>query len=66
MEWPDVQRRMAGGEDARTEFKRGIGDLSRVGRTLAAFANARGCVLVLGVSHRTRRATGIPLDVHEK
>ena len=66
MEWPDVQRRIAGGEDARTEFKRGVGDLSGVGRTLAAFANARGCVLILGVSHQTRRVTGVPLDVQEK
>ena len=66
MEWPDVQRRIVGGEDARTEFNRGVGDLSGVGRTLCAFANARGYALVLGVSHRTRRVTGIPLDVHEK
>ena len=34
MEWPEVQRRIAGGEDARTGFKRKLGDLRGVGRTV--------------------------------
>ena len=53
MEWPDVQRRIAGGESACTEFNRGVGDLSAVGRTLCAFANSSG-----GVTHS--------LGAHEK
>ena len=39
MEWPDVQHRIAGGENARPQFKRGVGYLSGVDRTLCAFAN---------------------------
>ena len=42
MEWPDVQRRIAGGEDARTEFKGRLGDLRGVGRTVCAFASGDG------------------------
>ena len=49
MEWPDVQRRIAGGEDARTEFKRRLGDLRGVGRTVCAFANGDGGLVVIGV-----------------
>lgn len=49
IEWEQVQQRIAAGEDERTEFIRGIGDLSGVGRTLAAFANSSGGLLVLGV-----------------
>ena len=49
MEWSDVSRRIETGEDARTEFKRGLGDFSAVGRTLCAFANGDGGLLVLGV-----------------
>ncbi len=49
MNWPDVERRIAGGENARTEFKRGVGDLGGVGRTVCAFANGDGGLLVIGV-----------------
>lgn len=49
MEWLDVLQRIGSGEDARTEFKRGLGDFSAVGRTLCAFANGEGGLLVLGV-----------------
>ena len=49
MEWADVQRRIGAGEDARTEFKRGIGDLRGIARTLCAFANGDGGLLVIGV-----------------
>ena len=49
MEWPDVERRIGAGEDARTEFKRGIGDMRGVGKTLCAFANGEGGLLVIGV-----------------
>ena len=50
MEWPEVERRIGVGEDARTEFKRGMADLRSVGRTLCAFANGVGGLLVLGVA----------------
>ncbi len=49
MEWPEVERRIRAGEDAVTEFKRGIGDMRAVGRTLCAFANGAGGLLVLGI-----------------
>ena len=49
MEWPDVERRIAGGENARTEFKRGVEDLGGAGRTVCAFANGDGGLLVIGV-----------------
>ena len=49
MEWVDVLRRVERGEDARTEFKRGLGDLGAVGRTLCAFANGEGGLVVIGV-----------------
>ena len=49
MEWSDVLRRIEGGEDARTEFKLGLGDFSRVGRTLCAFANGDGGLVLVGV-----------------
>ena len=49
MEWLDVLRRVERGEDERTEFKRGLGDLGAVGRTLCAFANGEGGLVVIGV-----------------
>ena len=49
MEWLDVLRRIEGGENAHTEFKRGLGDLRSVGKTLCAFANGDGGLLVIGV-----------------
>ena len=60
MEWPDVQQRIAGGEDARTEFKRGIGDLRAVGKAICAFANGDGGLLVIGVDD-----AGAIVGVHE-
>ena len=45
-----VQDRIASGEDEYTEFKRKIGrDLSGVGKTLCAFANGPGGLLVIGL-----------------
>ena len=49
MEWRGVLQRIEAGEDAWTEFGRGPGDFSAVGRTLCAFANGGGGLLVLGV-----------------
>ena len=51
MEWLDVLRRIEAGEDARTEFKRGLGDLSDIGKAICAFANGEGGLLVLGVDN---------------
>lgn len=45
----DVLGRIEDGEDEHTELKRGMGDLDLVGRTLVAFANTGGGVLILGV-----------------
>ncbi len=49
MHWNDVLQRIADGENQATEFKRGLGDFSGVGKTLCAFANGDGGLLVLGV-----------------
>ena len=49
MDWSDVLNRIEGGEDARTEFTSGLGDFSSLGRTLCAFANGDGGLVVVGV-----------------
>ena len=49
MDWREVEHRISNGENEATEFKRGLGDLSVVGRTICAFANSGGGLLVLGV-----------------
>lgn len=49
MEWLDVLKRIEVGEDRHTEFKRGLGDLSSVGKAMCAFANTDGGVVILGV-----------------
>ena len=49
MEWLDVLRRIEAGEDESTEFKRGLGDLSPVGRAICAMGNGVGGLIVLGV-----------------
>lgn len=54
----ELQGRIAAGEDARTEFKRGLGDLRGVGKTLCAFANGAGGLVVLGVDD-SRRIVGV-------
>ena len=58
MEWSEVRRRIEGGEGPRTEFKRGPGDLSGVGRAICAFTNTSGGVVVLGVSDN-REVVGV-------
>ena len=49
MEWTNVLRCIEGGESAHTEFKRGLGDLGAIGKTLCAFANGDGGVVIIGV-----------------
>ena len=50
MEWLDVLHRIEAGEGRHTELKRGLGDLSAVGKAMCAFANTEGGVIVLGVT----------------
>ena len=61
MDWFDVLQRIEAGEDARTEFKREIGNMSAVGKTLCAFANGDGGVVLLGVDD-SGSITGIAED----
>ena len=49
MEWFDVLERIEAGESRTTEFKRGLGDLSAVGKAICAFANTEGGVVILGI-----------------
>lgn len=51
MEWFEILTRIEAGESQTTEFKRGLGDLSAVGRAICAFANTEGGVLILGVDN---------------
>ncbi len=61
MEWQDVRRRIEAGEDQHTEFKRGLGDLSAIGRAMCAFANTEGGLIILGVED-PRRIIGVKED----
>ena len=61
MEWLDVLRRIEAGESRTTEFKRGLGDLSAVGKAICAFANTDGGVLTLGVDE-ARTIVGVRED----
>jgi len=45
----EIRRRIAGGEGRRVEFKRGLPAPAKVARTLAAFANGVGGLLLVGV-----------------
>ena len=68
MEWLDVERRIENGEDDLTEFKRGF-DVSGVGRTLCAFANGEGGLIVMGVDNDSRTIVGVkanPETVQER
>ncbi|HED12060.1 MAG TPA: ATP-binding protein, partial [Gammaproteobacteria bacterium] len=49
MEWLEILERIAAGESEYTEFKRGLGDLSAIGKAICAFANTDAGVIVLGV-----------------
>lgn len=62
MDWRDVRVRIGEGESERTEFKRGLGDLSAVGKTVCAFANTEGGVVILGVTD-AKEIVGIREDV---
>ncbi len=49
MNWPEILEKISSGENERVEFKRGVKDLKPIGRSIAAFANTNGGVLILGV-----------------
>lgn len=49
MNWLEILERIDRGEDEHTELKRGAGDLGPIGRSIAAFANTEGGLVVLGV-----------------
>ena len=61
MEWLDVLLRIEAGESRTTEFKRGLGDLSALGKAMCAFANTEGGVIVLGVAD-SGEITGVKED----
>lgn len=69
-DWTDLERRIQLGEDSALELKRVLLAGAKVrapsrddlGDELAAFANSRGGILVLGVDDKSREVTGIPLD----
>lgn len=48
----ELLRRIESGEGARLEFKRGLPSPEKVARTLAAFANTKGGLLLVGVGDR--------------
>ena len=60
MDWLDVLRRIEAGEGGRTEFKRGLGDLSDIGKAICAFGNGDGGLIILGVDN-----TGVIVGVRE-
>lgn len=49
MNWSNLLGRIEAGEGARTEFKRGLGDFRAIAKTLCAFANGDGGLLVIGL-----------------
>ena len=61
MEWQHIRSRIERGEDRRTEFKRGLGDLSAVGKAMCAFANSEGGIIIVGVAD-TREIVGVKED----
>ena len=50
MDWQRVRKHIDEGEGPRTEFKRGLGDLTSVGKAISAFANSQGGLIILGVA----------------
>lgn len=58
MDWEDVEQRIEAGENAETEFTRGLGNLAGIGRAICAFANTAGGIIVLGVAN-TREIVGV-------
>ncbi len=61
MERLSILERVEAGEGDETEFKSELGDLSRIGRAICAFANTRGGEIILGVND-SREIVGIRED----
>lgn len=59
--WIDIERRIASGEDERTEFKLWSAFPDKVAIALCAFANSEGGLLILGVDD-SGRLVGVPGD----
>jgi hypothetical protein len=57
MDWSpdDLNAAIAAGEGRGVEFKRGLPRPAKVARTLAAFANTRGGLLLIGIGDRGER-----------
>ncbi len=51
----ELARRIAGGEGKDLEFKRGLPGAPKIARTLCAFANTRGGLLLIGVGDKGER-----------
>ena len=64
MEWLDILKHIEAGESRKTEFKRGLGDLSAVGKAICAFANAEGGVIILGVD-QSQEIVGVREDAEK-
>ena len=64
MEWPEVLQRIEAGEGKETEFKRGLGDFSAIGRAVCAFANTEGGIIILGVTD-SQSIIGVQEDADE-
>jgi hypothetical protein len=60
-EFDPVTLRVVGREGKRREFKRqlAVGDMLRYGKTLAAFSNTDGGVIIFGVSDAPRNIVGV-------
>ncbi len=62
MVWLNTLERVELGEDRHSEFKRGPGDLSAIGKAICAFANTDGGVIMLGVDP-SHGVVGVKEDV---
>jgi len=63
----ELLRRIADGEGARLEFKRGLPSPDKVARTLSAFANTKGGLLLVGVDdHGVVMGAPRPREVGEE
>ena len=58
MELFEILKCIEEGEGRTTEFKRGLGDLSAIGKAICAFANTEGGVVILGVDN-SRAIVGV-------
>ena len=61
MEWAEIRARVESGEGPETEFKRGLGDLSAIGRAVCAFANSDGGAVIIGADD-SGELTGVRED----